>query len=96
VALTDITRDSVLTAIDEYDALGQDAFLEKYGFHAARIYRLSHDGRWYDSKAIVGVAHGYATGTFWAGRDFSGGVRTVVHTLRGLGFDVEVVADHGA
>lgn len=76
-------------AIDEYDSLGQDAFLEKYGFHPARIYRLSHGDRWYDSKAIVGVAHGYATGTFWTGRDFSGGVRTVVRTLNDLGFDVE-------
>ncbi|MGY5036897.1 HNH endonuclease, partial [Streptomyces sp. 900116325] len=55
----------------------------------ARIYRLSHDGRWYDSKAIVGVAHGFATGTFWTGRDFSGGVRTVVRTLSDLGFVVD-------
>lgn len=76
-------------AIDEYDALGQEAFLEKYGFSASRIYRLSHGSRWYDSKAIVGVAHGFATGTFWTGRDFSGGVRTVVRTLNDLGFVVE-------
>ncbi|EGD25310.1 hypothetical protein HMPREF0724_11091 [Prescottella equi ATCC 33707] len=89
VALTDITRASVLTAIDEYDALGQEAFLEKYGFSVARIYRLSHGGRRYDSKAIVGVAHGFATGTFWTGRDFSGGVRTVVRTLSDLGFVVD-------
>lgn len=89
MALTDITRASVLTAIDEYDALGQEAFLEKYGFHAARIYRLSHGGRSYDSKAIVGVAHGFATGTFWTGRDFSGGVRTVVRTVSELGFVVD-------
>ncbi|NKR55766.1 hypothetical protein GTG23_22905 [Rhodococcus hoagii] len=89
MALTDITRGSVLTAIDEYGALGQEAFLEKYGFHTARIYRLSHGGRSYDSKAIVGVAHGFATGTFWTGRDFSGGVRTVVRTLNDLGFIVE-------
>lgn len=88
MALADITRASVVTAIEEYDGLGQEEFLEKYGFSTARIYRLSYDGRWYDSKAIVGVAHGHATGTFLTARDFSGGVRTVVRTLSDLGFDV--------
>ncbi|WP_221283601.1 hypothetical protein [Prescottella equi] len=35
MALTDITRASVLTAIDENDALGREAFLEKYGLSSA-------------------------------------------------------------
>ena len=38
----------------EYDRLGQDRFLEKYGFGAARSYWLVIDGKTYDSKAIVG------------------------------------------
>jgi hypothetical protein len=36
VALSDITRDAVLGAISEYDRLGQDGFLERYGFDRAR------------------------------------------------------------
>ncbi|SRR5581483_401841 len=58
MALRGITRDQVLAAIDEYDALGQDGFLAKYGFDRSRSYLLVHDGKAYDSKAIVGAAHG--------------------------------------
>ena len=60
--LASITREAVLAAITEYDELGQDAFLDKYGFHPARSYLLVHDGKSYDSKAIVGVAHGHLPG----------------------------------
>jgi hypothetical protein len=41
VALNDITREAVLQAIGEYDSLGQDRFLERYGFDRARQYLLS-------------------------------------------------------
>jgi 5-methylcytosine-specific restriction protein A len=55
VALEELTSaDAVLEAIREYDRLGQDAFLEKYGFRPARNCLLVHDGRRYDSKPIVG------------------------------------------
>ncbi|MEU3554679.1 hypothetical protein [Streptomyces fragilis] len=90
MALADITRTAVEQAIREYDRLGRDAFLEHHGFGRSRQYLLVHEGRDYDSKAILGVAHG-----FLAGRDplapgeFSGGVNghTVDH-LRRLGFEV--------
>ncbi|GHI05289.1 hypothetical protein AQI88_23360 [Streptomyces cellostaticus] len=59
MALTDITRTEVHKAIEEYDRLGRDAFLRHYGFGRARRYLLLHGGRHYDSKAIVGAAHGY-------------------------------------
>lgn len=72
--------------MDEYDELGADQFLARYGFAAARLYRVAEHGRQYDSKAIVGVAHGYATGQFLTASDFSGGQQTVVKTLRALGF----------
>jgi 5-methylcytosine-specific restriction protein A len=48
--------------VAEYDRLGPDRFLEKYGFGAARSYWLVVDGKTYDSKAIVGAAHGYLPG----------------------------------
>jgi hypothetical protein len=61
-SLNDITRDAVLKAIDEYDELGQDAFLSRHGFGLARSYFLIRNGKTYDSKAIVGVAHSYLPG----------------------------------
>jgi 5-methylcytosine-specific restriction enzyme A len=89
--LRDITRAAVLDAIDEYNRLGQDEFLAKYGFDRARSYLLVHDGKAYDSKAIVGVAHGFLPGErALAARDFSGGEATVGRLLRGLGFTVQV------
>ena len=58
-----IQRAHVLQAIAECDALNEredDGFLKKYGFGPARKYLLRHDGRSYDSKAILGVARKFA------------------------------------
>jgi hypothetical protein len=88
--LGDLTREAVLKALAECDAIGRPVFLAKYGFDEARSYFIVHDGRRYDSKAIAGAAH-----SFLAGREalrpseFSGGYRTVRATLKGLGFKVE-------
>lgn len=91
MGLRDITRAAVMAAIDEYDRLGQDAYLGKYGFDRARSYLLIHNGKAYDSKAIVGVAHGFLPGErVLSARDFSGGEATVGRLLRGLGFTVQV------
>ncbi|HEY2404194.1 MAG TPA: HNH endonuclease signature motif containing protein [Steroidobacteraceae bacterium] len=91
MGLRDITRAAVLEAISEYGRLGQDEFRAKYGFERARSYLLIHKGRAYDSKAIVGVAHGYLPGErVLAARDFSGGEATVGRLLRALGFTVQV------
>ena len=62
MALADVTREAVLAALAEHDQLGQDQFLDKYGFDRARLYVLVHDGKPYDSKAIVGAAHGSCQG----------------------------------
>ncbi|MDF3284979.1 HNH endonuclease [Gordonia sp. N1V] len=87
-----LTRDSVRAAIDACDQIGRDAFLERYGFKEAREYFLIHDGHAYDSKAIVGVAHGVATGEYLRSGDFTGGAH-VAEVLRRLGFPVTGVAD---
>jgi 5-methylcytosine-specific restriction enzyme A len=89
--LRNVTREAVSAAIEEYDGLGQDAFLAKYGFGRARDYLLVHDGKAYDSKAIVGAAHGYLPGERpLAASEFSGGGATVGRLLRRLGFTVQV------
>lgn len=91
MALVDITREAVLAAVAEYDELGQVQFLSRYGFDRARLYVLVHDGKPYDSKAIVGAAHGFLPGQGpLAARQFSGGEATVGRLLRPLGFIVQV------
>ena len=45
VALPELSRGEILQAVAEYDQLGQVRFLEKYGFGAARSYRLMVDGK---------------------------------------------------
>lgn len=85
------SRDAVLKAIAEYDRLGADQFREKHGFGPAKTYHLLHAGKYYDSKAIVGVAFGIEHGRPLKAEDFSGGLQTVVPRLKSLGF--QVIAD---
>ena len=70
-----VTADHVRQAIDECDELGADAFRRRYGFGPAREYMLWHDGRGYDSRAILGVGQRYATGTAARTEEFSGGTQ---------------------
>jgi 5-methylcytosine-specific restriction enzyme A len=88
MAISAITREAVLDAIAECDRLGRERFLERYGFDPARQYFLWHDGVYYDSKAIVGVAHRYVAGQPLAAGQFSGGRQTVGRLLEHLGFEV--------
>lgn len=81
---------AVHAAMDEYDALGVDEFLKKYGYGHAKTYFVEREGRRYDSKAIAGVAVGKqnpARGALLS-QEFSGGEATVSRKLRELGFDV--------
>ncbi|MEU3398639.1 hypothetical protein ACFY9C_33410 [Streptomyces filamentosus] len=89
MALNDITRSAVLLAVEEYDHRGRDAFLEKYGFGPARTYVLVIDGKEYDSKAIVGAAHGHLPGLDpLESGEFSGGRDHAAKLLGDLGFEV--------
>lgn len=94
MALFGVTdRSAVLQAIAEFDAIGRDAFLQRYGFGPARRFYLRHEGKLYDSKAIVGAAHGFQhrdAGPLRAA-DFSGGDATVRRKLEQLGFRLEVL-----
>jgi 5-methylcytosine-specific restriction protein A len=88
VTLGDVTRASVLAAAAEFERLGRAAFLSLTGFGPAKAYFLQHDGKLYDSKAIMGYAHGVSTGVPLGPGDFSGGDQTVAHRLQALGFTV--------
>ena len=78
----------------EFDQIGRDAFLEKYGFGPARDYMVVEDGREYDSKALLGAAyrHQFTGGEPLTSEDFSGGDETR-RVLERLGFTVGSIAD---
>ncbi|MGY1602373.1 HNH endonuclease [Geodermatophilus sp. SYSU D00815] len=87
----DATREDVLAAIEDFDALGQEAFLAKYseyGFGPARDYFVRHGGQFYDSKVLLAAAHGHRHGEPLSASDFSGGDAAAARVLRGLGFVV--------
>jgi 5-methylcytosine-specific restriction protein A len=88
--LSDLTASAVNEAIEEFDRLGREQFLRKYGFGRARSYVLRKEGHSYDSKAIAGAAHGYLPGQVaLAPKEFFGGEATVKRILEGLGFTVD-------
>jgi hypothetical protein len=98
MSLADLTRSAVLAAIEEYDRLGREDFLRRYGFGPARDYRVMFNGREYDSKTIAGVAHRYLSSGAepLSATEFGGGRDTVKRTLERLGFvvtDTAVTAD---
>ena len=92
MSLKNLTRQSVLKAIREFDRIGRENFLSIYGFGSAKEYWLIHDGRKYDSKAIMGVAHKYARPDLGPlkSNEFSGGAKTVKSKLEELNFTVWV------
>jgi hypothetical protein len=94
--LSDLTDGSaVQQAMVEFDEIGRDAFLTRYGYRPARSFFVVHDGKRYDSKALAGVAVGKqfpASGPL-AASEFSGGEATVKAKLESLGFDLISIRD---
>jgi 5-methylcytosine-specific restriction protein A len=89
VGITEVTKEAILAAVAEHDALGAETFLKRYGYAQARSSRLAHGGHEYDSKAIVGAAHGYLPGrSALKAEEFPDETETVVSVLRDQGFEV--------
>src|SRR5262245_20782392 len=97
MALSDLKTDSVLQTLAQFDELGRKAFLDQYGLGPERGYFILHEGKRYDSKAIVGAAHGFLGHGLkpLIASDFSGGEKTVAKQLRALGFHVAEPSDVG-
>jgi len=97
VALSDLTKTAVDSTLAEFDEIGREAFLRRYGFGEARRYFLLRDGKRYDSKAIAGVAHGRIdqNHAMLKNSDFTGGEGSVATPLRRIGYEV-VVDEAGA
>jgi 5-methylcytosine-specific restriction protein A len=90
MSISDLTRESVHRALDEFDQIGREAFLARYSLGRARGYFVLHNGNRYDSKAIAGTAHRFLGGGLGPLKraEFSGGEMTVAKKFRELGFSV--------
>jgi len=88
-----VTREHVLAVLDEYDKIGREVFLTRHGFGTEREYVLWHDGRSYDSKAVLGVAYGRANGKIAKSDDFTGGKAGAVRVLSDLEFTIAYIGD---
>lgn len=90
IRLSDLTdRQAVEDAPVEFDRLGRDALLDRYGFGEAREYYLVTDDGRYDSKAVFAVAWGNQHGQALRPADFSGGVHGAAARLSELGNAIE-------
>ncbi|GAB2874712.1 hypothetical protein [Nocardioides pacificus] len=85
---SDVTREHVERAMDEYDQRGEDGFLSRHGFGKPREYVLWHNAKAYDAKAIIGVAFGFATGTPAKAAQFPDGREGAATVLQELGYEV--------
>jgi hypothetical protein len=83
-----VARQHILEAIAEYDDRGRDAFLGVYGLQPSPRDSLIHDGKTYDSTAVLGVAHRYATGQLATSEELRDGKYAPAEILRKHGFDV--------
>jgi hypothetical protein len=89
VTWDNVTRNDVVSAIQEYDRLGPDRFFAEHGFGPTTTYDLVWDERRYPPKAILGTAYELATGQRLASGDFEGGKDGAVAVLGQLGFTVQ-------
>jgi len=89
LAWDEVTRDHVMSALQEYDRLGPEGFFSEHGFAPTTTYELVWDGRSYPPKAILGTAYEFATDERLASGDFEGGKAGAVKVLGKLGFTVQ-------
>lgn len=83
-----ITQQHVLRAIAEHDERGSDDFLAAHGFTPSADATIRHEGRRYDARAILGVAHRHATGRLATPEEFTSSLGQALTVLRRRGFDV--------
>ena len=89
VTWDNVTRNDVVSAIQEYDRLGPVQFFSQHGFAPTTTYALAWEKRRYPPKAILGTAYEFATGKRLDSSDFEGGKTGAVRVLGQLGFTVQ-------
>jgi hypothetical protein len=84
--LNSIDRPHVLTAIETWDKAGGANYMLVRGGVSTHV--LLHGGREYDAAAIVGIAHGLATGNTLTPAEVPGGGAGASKALTRLGFQI--------
>ena len=64
-----LTREAVLSALADFDQLGREEFLGRYGQRPSRSRWIQHDGRQYDMKPVWRAAFGHMDATGALARD---------------------------
>src|SRR3978361_123615 len=91
MALADLTsNEAVLEALAEFERIGEEAFLQKYGFSQSYDYVIRHELNDYPAEAILGAAYGgqFPDAGPLSHTTLSEGQPTI-DKLGGLGFVVE-------
>lgn len=57
MSLKEVTREGVEMALREFDQLGRDGMLVKYGGRPSTRWHIEHAGNYYDQKLILRAAH---------------------------------------
>ena len=57
MTLKDIRRESVIKAIEEFDDIGVEKMLSKYGGGPSTKWYIHYEGKRYDQKLICRAAH---------------------------------------
>ncbi|NCT92584.1 hypothetical protein GXB85_16745 [Cellulomonas sp. APG4] len=83
-----VTKQHVLTAIAEHDERGAEAFCALYGFTPSSDSTIVHEGRRYDTRAVLAVAHRHATGRLATPEEFRSSLQAAVGVLQRRGFEV--------
>ena len=55
--LRDVTREGVEKALREFDRIGRDAMIAKYGGRPSTRWHIEHEGKYYDQKLVLRAAH---------------------------------------
>ena len=87
-----LTRAAILATLEEYDGLGRNGFLKRYGYATARTRWIRHRDRRYDMKPIWRAAFGHMDGGHALTPDDEGYLTnsdTVQPHLEKLGFTIE-------
>src|SRR3954447_10147690 len=98
-SLSDLTDPAaVRAAVEEFERLGRQAFLEKYGFPESRVYFAQVDGDLIDSKPLVAAiwAHQHPDRPRLTPADLSGGPANTGLALERLGMPLVKRAAPGA
>lgn len=83
-----VTKQHVLTALAEHDERGAEAFCALYGFTPSADSTIVHEGRRYDTRAVLAVAHRHATGRLATPEEFRSSLQAAVGVLQRRGFEV--------